>query len=148
MRTIFFSVAVIVCFAASALAQESVLIRTSPADNSGRFEVIQPSYDSGTTFRLDKYTGRIHRLTTCPKDDSIGSDKCWKEMNVIDLPKIGPANRPRYQIIINVPLKVIMLMQIDTGQSWQYGIEPMDRWYPFTECSDRVINACLWKPGE
>jgi len=148
MKTIFLLAALILFAALPAICQESVLIRTSPADNSGRFEVIQPSYDVATTFRLDKYTGRIHRLTTCPKDDSVGSEKCWKEMNVVDLPKTGPANRPRYQIIINVPLKLIMLMQVETGQSWQYGIEPLDRWYPFTECSERVINACLWKPGE
>ncbi|MEP6788822.1 MAG: hypothetical protein ABJB40_10355 [Acidobacteriota bacterium] len=148
MKIIFLFAALIFGTGSTVVCQESVLIRTSPADNSGRFEVIQPSYDNTTTFRLDKYTGRVHRLATCPKDDSLGSDKCWKEMNVIDLPKIGAANRPRYQIVINVPLKLIMLMQTDTGQSWQYGIEPMDRWYPFTECSERVINACLWKPGE
>lgn len=128
------------------LCQDSGMIRTSAIENSGRFEVVRPSFDGSTTFRLDKFTGRGYRLATCAKDDGFGSDKCWKEMNVIDLPKQTSVNKPLYQIVIDTQQKFIMLLQVETGRSWQYGIEPMDRWYPFVDCSDNTSNLCLWKP--
>ena len=67
-------------------------------------------------------------------------------MIVLDLPKTGGANTPRFQIFINGPLKSIFLLQTDTGQTWQYGLEPMDIWFPFIECPDKNERACLWKP--
>ena len=48
-------------------------------------------------------------------------------MIVLDLPKVSQSARPRFQIIINGPLKLTMLMQIDTGRSWQFGIDPQER---------------------
>ena len=146
MKKAFFLAALILGGTLCVVCQEvPPSISTSTVD-AARFEIIQPVYDRGTTFRLDKFTGNVHRLGTCPKDDTIGSDKCWKEMIVVDLPKAGGANRPRFQIVINGPLKLILLMQIETGQTWQYGIEPLDKWFPFIECSDRTDRACLWRP--
>ena len=138
-----------VLFSVTAVGQEGQpLTRTSVPDTS-RFEIIQPNYDRATTFRLDKFTGQIHRLATCPKDDSIGSERCWKEMTIIDLPKISPgaATQVRFQIIVNNQLRLITLFNIATGQSWQYGIEPLDRWYPFIECDGRTM-VCQWKPHD
>lgn len=125
-------------------SQETLTVSTSTQDGT-RFEVIQSPYDGMTTFRLDKFTGNIDRLGTCPKDDGFGSNRCWKEMIVLELPKPG-VSRPRYQIIINGSLRLTMLMQIDTGRSWQYGVDPQDRWYPFVECTDRTNSNCLWRP--
>ncbi len=127
-------------------AQDTVSISTSTADDGGRFEIIQPPYDRGTTFRLDRYSGTIHRLGDCPKDDSFGSRRCWKEMIVVDLPRSAASSRPRYQIFINGPLKMITLMQIETGRTWQYGVDPEDKWHPFIECTDRTSALCLWRP--
>jgi hypothetical protein len=146
MRTVFSLVATIFFAAFQTAAQEAVSVSTSTADHGGRYEIIQPPYDRTTTFRLDRYSGIIHRLATCPKDDSIASRMCWKEMNVVDLPRGAVASRPRYQIVINGPLKMIMLLQIETGQTWQYGIDPADKWYPFIECTDKASPSCLWKP--
>ena len=108
--------------------------------------MIQSPLDKAQTFRLDKFTGTIDRLGTCPKDDGFGSNKCWKEMIVFELPKGPVIARPRYQLIINGPLKLTMLMQIDTGRMWQFGVDPQERWYPFVECTDHTNSNCLWRP--
>lgn len=132
--------------AVSVLAQEDYpSVSTSIGDNSGRFEIIQVPLDRRTTFRLDKFSGQIYRLGDCPKQGIIGSQKCWKEMIVVDLPA-SIAARPRYQIIVNGVLKMILLLQAETGQTWQYGIEPTDKWYPFVECNDPTHPNCLWRP--
>ena len=120
-------------------------ISTSVADSSGRFEIIQVPQDRRTTFRLDKFSGQVYRLGDCPKTAVVGSQKCWKEMIVVDLPT-GMTARPRYQIIMNGVLKMIMLLQVETGQTWQFGIEPTEKWYPFVECNDPAHPNCLWRP--
>lgn len=123
----------------------SQIVSTSTLDGA-RFEMIQSPLDRGVTFRLDKYLGVIDRLGTCPKDDQFGSNKCWKEMIVLDLPKAASSARPRYQIIINGPLRLTMLMQIDTGKMWQWGLDREERWYPFIDCTDKTNTNCLWRP--
>jgi len=129
-----------------ALGQDvNQVISTSTLDGA-RFEVIQSPLDRGVTFRLDKFTGRIDRLGTCPKDDTIGSNRCWKEMIVLELPKTAPAAQTRYQIVINGPLRLTMLMQTDTGRAWQWGLDREERWYPFIDCSDKTNINCLWRP--
>ena len=146
MKRVFFLAALCLGAALPVVCQEAASISTSTIDAGARFEIIQTPFDRATTFRLDKFTGRIHRLGNCPKDDSTGSEKCWKEMIVVDASRGIVPNRPRFQIFIDGPLKMILLFQIETGQTWQYGIEPTDKWYPFVECLDRTNNACLWRP--
>lgn len=145
MKQAFFFAALILSGTLGVVCQDAASVSTSTL-NGARFEVIQSPLDKTTTFRLDKFTGNIDRLGTCPKDDSYGSNKCWKEMIVLELPKGAATARPRYQIIINGPLKLTMLMQIDTGRSWQFGIDPQERWYPFIDCSDHANSNCLWRP--
>lgn len=128
------------------VAGQDNLVSTSTLTSGARFEVVQSSYDTGTTFRLDRFSGLIHRLGTCPTDDGVASKKCWKEMIVVDIPKITLADRPRFQIIINGAQKLTTLMHIETGQTWQYGIEPTGKWYPFVECNLKTDFACLWRP--
>ncbi len=126
MKKLLFFLSITVCLASVSFAQDdSSTVATKVGEGVGRFEIIQVPRDSRTTFRLDKFSGRIYRLGDCPKVDVIGSQKCWKEMIVVDLPA-GLAARPRYQIVINGLLKMIMLLQVETGQTWQYGIEPTE----------------------
>lgn len=121
------------------------VVQTSTIDGS-RFEIIQSPLDKAVAFRLDKFSGSVDRLGTCPKDDGFGSSKCWKEMVVLELPKMGPTTRARYQIVINVSLRLTMLLQIDTGRTWQLGVDPQDRWSPFIDCTDKSNAVCLWRP--
>jgi hypothetical protein len=139
---VLFATILLSCFAA---AQEGPVTGTELPDTA-RFQIVQPSFDR-VTFRLDRYTGQIHRLSTCPKDDSIGSNLCWKEMTVVNPMKGDLANRPRFQILMLNAQKMILLQNVETGNSWQYGIDPQtDRWFPFLECNDRTSSACYWKP--
>ncbi len=138
---------VALCFGAalSVVSQDAAAVSTSTLDGA-RFEVLQSPVDQRVTFRLDKYTGIIDRLGNCPKDDGYGSKLCWKEMIVLEPSKSVGTGRPRFQIIINVPLKLTMLLQIDTGRMWQFGIDPQERWFPFIDCSDKTTGNCLWRP--
>ena len=143
MKISLFLTAFLLCFVVGASAQDAV--STSTVDGA-RFEMINPAFDRTVTFRLDKFTGTIHRLGTCPKDDSIGSDKCWKEMIVVDQPKSALTGRIRFQIVSGGSSpKNTFLLQIDTGKTWQFGVDPLDKWHPFIECTDRTSFQCLWK---
>jgi len=145
MKRVFLLGAMSLAFALGVLCQDTASGSTSVQDGA-RFEVVQSPLDRGTTFRLDKYTGVIDRLGTCPKDDGYGSKLCWKEMIVLEPSTSAPVGRNRYQIIVNGPLKLTLLLQIDTGRVWQYGIDPQERWFPFIDCSDKTNTNCLWRP--
>ncbi len=147
MKIPFLILCLVLGVASQAAAQtEAVSISTSTLDSGARFEIIQSPHERTITFRLDRFTGTIHRLGNCPKDDGVSSSKCWKEMVVIDQPKSPFISKPRYQIVIDGPQRLIMLMQIETGQTWQTGLEPTDKWYPFIECLNRTDLNCFWRP--
>lgn len=145
MKTIFFLTVTLFGGALNSGAQEVRQVSTSTIDGA-RFEVIQSPLDNAVAFRLDKFTGTVDRLGTCPKDDGFGSSKCWKEMVILELAKPTGATKTRYQIVINVPARLTMLLQIDTGRTWQLGVDPQDRWSPFIDCTDKSNAVCLWRP--
>lgn len=145
MKTLLFLIMVVFGGVLEFAGQEVRQVSTSTMDGA-RFEVIQSPLDNAVAFRLDKFTGTVDRLGTYPKDDGFGSNKCWKEMVVLELPKLGPTTRARYQIVINVPARLTMLLQIDTGRTWQLGVDPQDRWSPFIDCTDKSNAVCLWRP--
>jgi hypothetical protein len=108
--------------------------------------MVQVPWDKGTTFRLDKYKGIIHRLSTCARDDSVGSNKCWKEMIVVDVPREAGVAPARFQIVMNNLLRTIFLVHVVTGQTWQYALDNTQKWHPFLECADKNDANCLWRP--
>jgi hypothetical protein len=67
-------------------------------------------------------------------------------MVVLDLPKSGSFARARFQIVMNALVKTIFLLDVDTGASWQFGLEPTEKWHPFIDCQDKTNSACLWRP--
>lgn len=145
MHRVFLLAAMSLAFTLGVVCQDAASVSTSVQDGA-RFEVLQSPLDRGTTFRLDKHMGTIDRLGTCPRDDGYGSKLCWKEMTVIGLSKGGSNGQPRYQIIVNGALKLTMLLQVETGRMWQFGIDPQERWFPFIDCSDKTNGNCLWRP--
>lgn len=145
MRTIFFLTVMLLGGSLNFVGQDVRQVSTSTIDGA-RFEIVQSPLDNAVAFRLDKFTGTVDRLGTCPKDDGFGSNKCWKEMVVLDLPKMGPTTRARYQIVINVPSRLTLLLQTDTGRTWQLGVDPQDRWSPFIDCTDKSNAVCVWRP--
>ena len=76
MKKAFAIVGLMLVSVCGVLGQE--VVQTSTLEGS-RFEMIQSPLDKTVAFRLDKFTGTIDRLGTCPKDDGFGSNKCWKD---------------------------------------------------------------------
>lgn len=133
--------------ALSLLAQDRPdALATTLVPRESRFEIIQSPWNQNITLRLDKFRGVIDRLGTCSKDDSYGSNKCWKEMIVVDLPRLTSPTRTRFQIVMNSFHKTIFLFDADTGASWQFGLEPTEKWFPFVDCTDKTNSQCLWRP--
>ena len=133
--------------AGSVFSQDSTSVVSTSTIGSARYEMIQMPGDRSVTFRLDRWAGIVHKLGTCPKDDSIGSAYCWKEMVVVDRPAAAPVEVVRFQIVLNRVLGTTLLLQLDTGRTWQYGVgDPQDRWHPFFECTDKLDRNCLWRP--
>ena len=98
---------------------------------SSRYEIIG-TFDSNeipTTFRLDKFTGRVYRLDYCER-----GRPCWKELSPSDLPKFSDT-KVRYQLFLNAgPFMRILLIEIDSGQTWSLGGEKgSEKWFPFLE---------------
>ncbi len=149
MKRIFLALVFSVLFACTAvLAQDTNGITGTKLPELARFEMVQSPFDRLVIFRVEKYTGQIYRLTTCQKDDSTLTDKCWKEMTVVSLPKEAAARVYRFQIaFVTTPKeKLTLLLNLETGQTWQYGLDAVnDKWFPFMECDERTIN-CRWKP--
>jgi len=149
MKRVFLALVFSVALACgAAMAQDANGISGTKLPDIARFEMVQVPFDRTIVFKLDKYTGQIHRLTTCPKDDSTLSDKCWKEMTVVSPTKDTTMRGPRFQIaFVTAPTqKLTLLINLETGQTWQYGLDAInDKWFPFMECDERSTN-CRWKP--
>jgi hypothetical protein len=142
MKKLFASANLVLIIFCAAYAQEST---SSMLPLDARFEIVQSPWDKSTTFRLDRYRGSIDRLGTCTKDDTVGSNRCWKEMIVLDLGK-SVTSRPHFQITMIALTKSIFMIDNDTGQTWHYGLDATDKWHPFVECSDKTSAQCLWRP--
>jgi hypothetical protein len=120
-------------------AQESTykpaVSSTVPA--TARYEILQTNPNgrsTAVTFNLDKYTGRVFNLSTCPQRSFVGVGLCWKEMVVLELPKAAGDSTPRYQIFAHGEGgRSILLINVVTGQTWQYGVDGPDKWTPLLE---------------
>jgi hypothetical protein len=131
----------------SLVAQDlSDALVTTTVAREARFEIVQTPWNQNITFRLDKYRGVIDRLGNCLKDDSYGSNKCWKEMVVVDPLKLASLTRARFQIVMNSFHKTTFLIDTDTGASWQWGLEATEKWFPFIDCTEKTNAQCLWRP--
>jgi len=112
---------------------------SSSVPDTAKYEIVQTNAFLSTsgstlTFRLDKYTGRIFQLGGCPQKTFIGTGLCWKEMTIIELPKNTGDGLPRYQIFVSGEReRNILLMNVVSGQTWQYGVEAADRWTPLLD---------------
>ncbi|HTH51193.1 MAG TPA: hypothetical protein VL501_04625, partial [Pyrinomonadaceae bacterium] len=134
MKNLFFILVLVTFVSLTAAAQDAGSTATHVTPES-RFETVQVPWDRAITLRLDKYSGKVDRLSTCSRDDSVGSRFCWKEMIVNEQPKESQAHTPRYQIVMNGLLKRVFLLHVETGQMWEYGVDARQQWHPFVECN-------------
>lgn len=107
--------AVLSMFTGMALAQDYTPSAqlTSGVPNA-RFEIVQSPLAAKWTFRLDRYTGNIWQLVR-----TLNEDNAWESMPVIDLPRILPATRPRFQLFAGgLAVRHTFLIDTDTGKTW------------------------------
>ncbi|MEQ1603885.1 MAG: hypothetical protein ABL999_03370 [Pyrinomonadaceae bacterium] len=105
--------------------------------NSLRYEIVQTvGTNLNVTLRLDKYTGRVFLLSTCPQRNIIGIVPCWKETTVLELPKPAVDSTVKFQIFAQGEhnQRYILMINNISGQTWHLGIEDgIYKWTPFTD---------------
>ena len=87
---------------------------TTPAPQA-RYEILLADPIYGSTYRLDRYTGRVDRLV------KTTGDYAWQEMAVPDRDE-QPTNRPRFQMFTSgsdTSQRVTFLIDSDTGKTWR-----------------------------
>jgi hypothetical protein len=132
MATLLFA---IVSFAAGQEVPFRPAVSTT-VPSTTRHEIVQaPLPNSFITLRLDKFTGRVFYLTTCPQRNVIGSGLCWKETTVLELPKPATDGAVRYQLFAQGETnRHVLLFNNVTGQTWQLGLEDgLYKWTPFLD---------------
>lgn len=86
---------------------------TAPPVNA-RFEIVQSELAAKLTFRLDRFTGHIAQLVRTATDENA-----WEDMQVVGLPPITQATRPRFQIFTSgLAARFTFLFDTDTGKTW------------------------------
>lgn len=104
-------------FATPLLAQDNpnnVHHSTTPPP-SARFEIVQSELAAKWTFKLDRFAGQIFQLVKTKED--VYS---WEKMDVIGLPSVAQATRPRFQLFTSgLAAKFTFLIDTDTGKTWQ-----------------------------
>lgn len=139
MRNFLAALVFALVWVAAAFGQDSyykpATASTVPA--SSRYEIVQTnphSRSTAVTFNLDKFTGRVFSLGSCPQRSYVGMGLCWKEMIVLELPKPAGDSAARYQIFAHGEGgRSILLINVLTGQTWQYGVDGPDKWTPLLE---------------
>ncbi len=103
----------------TAFAQSMVHQTTTPPSEA-RFETVQSPLAARWTFRLDRYTGRIHQLVKTQDDKPA-----WELMFAEGLPDISRPNRPRFVVFTSgLTVRHPFLMDSDTGQTWRLPCTP------------------------
>jgi hypothetical protein len=81
---------------------------------NARYEVVQSELAAKWTFRLDRFTGRVSQLVK-----TAGGDTTWSAMDVLALPDIDKASRPRFQIFASgIAAQHTFLIDTDSGKTW------------------------------
>jgi hypothetical protein len=66
------------------------------------------------TFRLDRFSGRVALLVKTADDDNT-----WEDMEIIGLPAIPTAAKPRFQIFTSgLAARHTFLLDTETGKTW------------------------------
>ena len=110
---------------------------TPPAD--ARFEIVQSQLAAKWTFRLDRYTGRVHQLVK-----TQDGEMAWETMMVEGMTEFSKANKPRFIIFTSgLASRHTFLMDAETGKTWVLrtttypglGEDPFEitGWWPFEQ---------------
>lgn len=115
----------------------------SPAANNARYAIVQSTVVVRDTFRLDRYTGRIHRIVK-EEDGTL----VWEEMVVHERPKLQTASTPRFQLFLSgTSVRHTYLLDTSTGDTWQVMIvENETSKSPSNASQDESDKVTEWFP--
>lgn len=137
MRLVLPAVATLVLWTTAVAAQEPrpAHQQTTPP-STARYEIVQSPVAARWTFRLDRYSGHVSRLTTRTGDDLV-----WENMEILDPPAIANPVRPRLQIFTSgFAARYTFLLDTETGRTWQVVTDTR------TSSDGAEYEAILWKP--
>lgn len=121
-------------FVSSAAAPETVASTVEETDSVNvvggftsstegpRYEVLRDADDSRPCFRIDKYTGSVWKLPYVPGVTAKYYD-CPREPSEFDSVEDGKIN---YQLIVDSCIHAFLL-NLNTGEMWEYTEGPFDR---------------------
>ena len=102
----------------------------------GRYKIVQSEVNPAHTFRLDRCTGKVSRLSTTKEDENV-----WENTMVQDLPAIQNTTEPRFEIFISsTDTEQIFLIDTKTGHSWVLKTTKMPK------MMGRKATIYIWKP--
>ena len=79
-----------------------------------RYQIVQSPLTLRDTFRLDRVTGRVHRMV-----EREGSGLTWVEMVVVERPNLPQSGRPRFALFLSgITGRSDYLLDTITGRTW------------------------------
>ena len=117
MRTTAVVCVVGICHVVPVKGQHIPINQSTTAPPQARFEILQTEPTVGSTFRLDRWTGRVDELVATKAREPV-----WQEMDVPGRPEVLVPGSPRFRLFTSdsewtAPLT--FLLDTETGQTWQ-----------------------------
>jgi hypothetical protein len=127
-------------FGGPGLAQGDVDInQQTAAPVNARYQLVQSTITMRDTYRLDTFTGRVHRLVR-NKDGEL----LWEEMVVRQRPAVANPTAARFQIFLSgIAAKGSYMIDTRTGQTWQVVEAKLDPQGPDTDANKHTMWAPL-----
>lgn len=126
---------IVLCFSVTQTAI-SGQNQTTMFPDKGRYEIIQSQLNPEHTYRLDRFTGNIDRLTMTKEDEHR-----WEKMLIQGLPEIKYANSARFVLFMSgTDAAQTFLMDSQTGQTWFLTTSKMPK------VLGKTTTFLIWKP--
>lgn len=81
---------------------------------NARYQIVQSPLTLRDTFRLDRVTGRVHRMV-----EREGSGLAWVEMIVVERPNLAASGPPRFTLFLSgISGRSSYLLDTVSGRTW------------------------------
>ncbi len=81
---------------------------------NARYQIVQSPLTLRDTFRLDRVTGRVHRMV-----EREGAGLVWVEMVVVERPNLAASGPPRFTLFLSgISGRSSYLLDTQTGRTW------------------------------
>ena len=81
---------------------------------NARYQIVQSPLTLRDTFRLDRVTGRVHRMV-----EREGTGLVWVEMTVVERQSLPASGAPRFTLFLSgISGRSSYLLDTQTGRTW------------------------------